>query len=274
LWLFSLAVSIYFMRRMIFIAIFCFSLFDCKGNNLSQTSSAASEVFVPALAYVQLSKALTMRFEGNKIPYGWWSAGGVCIKSNEDGCFILTVDHFCHSDPEDLFGPEPEHIDYNVNFKYSFSGENLAGETGDGWVVAQNPDVDLCLIWLQGNFDHEIYAIADEENIKFFAELHNWGAPRGFFRTFPSFGLLLFEGYWGGWCDDFCQLPNNLNGNNFFMHSIPTSSGQSGSAIYLGEKLFGLQVASNSSVDSFGISARPSIINNFLRANNIVKPYL
>ena len=264
------------MRRMIFILIFCFSLFDCKGNKLSQTPSDAFEDFTPALAYVQITKELVLYLDGIAVPFAWWSAGGVCVESDENGCFILTADHFCQSNPEDLFGPESEYEDngVEVEYKFSFSGINLVGETGNGWVVSQDPNVDLCLIWLEGNFDQEVYAIANEEKINLFAELFNWGAPRGFFRTFPSFGLLLFEGYWGGWCDDFCQLPNNLNGNNFFMHSIPTSPGQSGSAIYLNEKLFGLQVASNSSVNSFGISVRPSIINNFLLANNIVKPYL
>jgi hypothetical protein len=262
------------MLHVILITIFSFFFANCQVQEDLQTPPVVLDAFFPPLAYVQLSKALVMHIGDTETPLGSWSAGGVCVELDDGGCFVLTANHFCHSDLEELFGPEPKNFDYNSNFKIYFAGETISGSTGTGWVVAQEPATDLCLIWVEGDFEHAVNAIANEENVENFAALSNWGAPRGFFRPYPSFGLLLFEGYWGGWCEGFCRLPGIVEDENVFMHSIPTSSGQSGSAIFLGEKLFGMQIASNSSIDSFGISTRPSAIHNFLLANNINKPYL
>ena len=261
------------MPHVILIAIFSFFFVNCQREESPQASSEASEAFSPPLAYVQLSKALVMHVGDTEIPYGSWSAGGVCVDLDAGGCFVLTVNHFCHSDVQELFGPEPKNFDYDSGFSFYFAGETISGSTGTGWVVAQDPAADLCLLWIEGTFDQAVETIASEENIENFAELLNWGAPRGIFRPYPSFGLLLFEGRWGGWCEGFCQLPGLVEDQNVFMHSIPTSGGQSGSAIFLGERLFGLQIASNPSIDSFGISARPSAINSFLLTNKIIKPY-
>lgn len=225
----------------------------------------------PYLAYVQLHKRLVMDVGDNELTFGTWSAGGVCVESEKNGCFVLTANHFCDSSLEDVFGEVPAGYDFSPAFNFSFQGETILNEGGDAWVVSQDPTSDLCLIWVEGAFFDEVTYIVDENSISEFAFLQNWGAPYGYFNSYPDWGLLLFEGYWGGWCQEFCQLPGVENINNFFMHSIPTSRGQSGSAIFLDGALFGIQVASNLNIESFGIATRPSIINEFLLENNIQK---
>lgn len=259
------------MRHFTFLFVISFFLGSCCFQCRPEMPSNAPTEVELHLTYVQLYKRLTMDVGDTELTFGTWSAGGVCVENAPGGCFVLTADHFCESSLEDVLGEAPVGYNFSPAFDFSFEGRTILGEGGDAWVVSQDPTSDLCLIWVEGEFFDEVPAIANENLIEDFAFLQNWGSPYGYFNSYPDWSLLLFEGYWGGWCQDFCRLPGIENVNNFFMHSIPTSRGQSGSAIFLDGALFGIQVASNLNIESFGIAARPSIINEFLLENNIQK---
>ena len=80
----------------------------------------------------------------------------------------------------------------------------------------------------------------------------------------------MYEGRWGGYCSSLCSLPDDRIRLQFFiLHTIPTTSGQSGSPIFVGERLFALQVASNRSIDDFGIGVHAIAMYQILKRNDI-----
>lgn len=278
-WFLSLLVSIYFMviekiKNFAGVQLLvAFAFVSCIGGHAPQAPSEASIPAPPHHTYVQLEKRLMLTLGESEVALASWGAGGVCVQEADGGCFVLSADHFCNPDMEEALGPVPEGYSLSSDLRFAFHGTNVFGKGGDAYVVAQMPEADLCLLWVEGEMFSEIEGIQSEETIPEFAVLQNWGAPNGFFRPYPQLGLLFGEGRWSGYCGEFCRLSSETNYESFIMHSIPTSKGQSGSAVFYGVHLFAIQVASDLSVQSFGIATRSSIIREFLLENNIDRPY-
>ena len=222
--------------------------------------------------YVQLRRTLYLAGDGFVFPLGEYSAGGVCVELTGDGCYVLTVNHFCV--PPSEVADEPL---ASLSGKTHFTdvATTLEGVSGFVEIIDTHPAADLCLLHVTGDMSASVQSIQDLDGASLFDPLTNYGAPRGMFNPHPRPMLFAYTGRWAGFCTERCAIPaTDIDYDNFIVYNIPTSRGQSGSPIFMSQNLFSIQVASNLSVDDYGIGASPEAIRDFLGNNGITLPVL
>lgn len=265
------------MKRLSSFFIICFLIFigppSCISTTPIQELNLNSMIVVeegrPEQAYVHLSRGLFIDVITGPQRIGSINAGGVCVASDDAGCFVLTVNHFCERRKSD----EP-----NVPGLYAvMSAENTnGGASVEVEIVDTMPEADLCLLRVDGTSFLAARGITLPEMAPRFSELQNYGAPAGHFNGSVDFwNLSMYEGRWSGHCTERCNIPDaRVQNRNLILHTLPTTRGQSGSGIFIGDSLFGIQVATNSAIEDFGIAANSRSIYLLLQRNGIHLEFL
>lgn len=217
----------------------------------------------PEESYIHLIRIYEANIITGTRTLGVQTAGGVCVYSEVGGCYVVTVNHFC---AERLNGiPNMSH------FSFRETATNINGGSSSGVIIVDTmPEADLCLLYIRGDFT-QARGIQLDANTQRFEHLQNYGAPAGFFMSNERWNLAMYEGRWSGYCNSRCAVPDDrVNMHNLINHTIPTTRGQSGSPIFIGDYLFGVQVASNPSIEDFGIAASSYSIYLLLERNGIL----
>jgi hypothetical protein len=201
---------------------------------------------------------------GERLLFASQSAGAVCVSADDEGCYVLTVNHFCEVETGDTAGLSSLETELNATNIFAAKSESVE-------VIDVMPEADLCLLRVEGDFPYEVKRFQNPLETERFVELDNYGAPAGYFNSEDFRWIMsMYEGRWGGFCSSICSLPDDRIRLRFFiLHTIPTTSGQSGSPIFVGERLFALQVASNRSIDDFGIGVHAIAMYQILKRNDI-----
>lgn len=255
------------MRRLKLSIVLCLLFFANlypSTEAFNPSSGQAAELGHPDQAYVHLSMTFFVDLVSGAQRVAAVSAGGVCVESDESGCFVLTVNHFCQRSSSD----EPS----IPGFYAVISAENMNGGASSSVEVLDTmPEADLCLLRVEGSEFASVRGVILPEVAPRFAEIKNYGAPAGHFNASNySWNLSMYEGRWAGYCTERCRIPDERVDNvNLIAHTLPTTRGQSGSGLFVGDGLFGVQVATNASIEDFGIAASSRSIYLFLQRNEI-----
>lgn len=217
----------------------------------------------PEESYIHLVRIYDVNIITGRETVGAQTAGGVCVHSDATGCYVVTVNHFCTSSLDSV--PNTSH------FSMRQTATDIVGNLSTSVeIVDLMPEADLCLLYVRGNFN-QIRGIQLDTNTARFEHLQNYGAPAGFFMSNDRWNLAMYEGRWSGYCDIRCAVPDpRVNMTYLVNHTIPTTRGQSGSPVFIGNYLFGIQIASNSSIEDFGIATSSSAIYLLLERNGIL----
>lgn len=263
------------MKRASIATLLAVTLLSCvAANPPSSSDSAQSLRLLPNQedAYVQLRRTLYLAGNGFALPLGEYSAGGVCVELTDDGCYVLTVNHFC-APPSEMTDEALASLPGKTHFMDVAT--TFEGASGFVDIIDTHPPADLCLMHVTGDMSASVQSIQDLDAASLFDPLVNYGAPRGMFNPRPRPMLFAYTGRWAGFCTERCAIPAmDIDYDNFIVYSIPTTRGQSGSPIFMSRNLFSIQVASNLSVDDYGIGASPEAIRDFLGNNGIILPVL
>lgn len=189
-------------------------------------------------------------------------AGGVCVSSDSEGCFVVTVNHFCEIRHA---GPRLPGLIKN------FQAQDIYGNlTENIQIIDTMPEADLCLLRIQGRGFRQVAGLTFPSLNDRFSELQNYGAPAGHFSGSDLWNIFMYEGRWSGHCTERCAIPDDrVNYNNLIVHTIPTTRGQSGSPIFINNLLFGVQMATSDYIEDFGIATSSRSIYLLLERNNI-----
>lgn len=260
------------MKYFLSFIISCF-LLTCSWQS-SYTVENISDDFRPEDYFVQLEvlffiKADLNGSEPNNTYIYESKASGTCVERTENGCYILTVNHFCDLEPIyqtfESFGIPSSLIGNEYKITLGNGSESRSAE-----IIDTDPSSDLCLLYIEGSFPGQLSEIYLTEDVDRFIRLQNYSAPIGLFDPdINNWTLFLYEGNWSGFCSEGCETFSTFNKDNFILHSIPTTQGQSGSAILYNNAIFGIQSATRTDVDNFGLAVSPEAILNFLRRNQI-----
>ncbi len=216
----------------------------------------------PEDSYVHIRRIYSVDMATGPRGYMSTSAGGVCVHADDTGCFVLTVNHFC----------EENEVLKLPNMRVEITAQNMFSDVAIDTVeiIDVMPEADLCLMRVEGEGFRSVQKLTLPAEIERFESLQNYGAPAGFFNGSERWNLSMYEGRWSGYCSDRCALPDErVLAQHLTLHTIPTTRGQSGSPIFVGAGLFGLQVATNGSIEDFGIAASSNAIYLLLDRNGI-----
>ena len=239
---------------------------SCFNSDLIyEAVSNYSDFGSPEQAYIQLTRRFFINSSHGQIEIASESAGGVCVFNENSGCFVITVNHFCNTNNRSQNIQFPE-ISENI------SAENITGEISyEIQIIDTISDADLCLLMVENLSVPSVRGIVLTENVPRFSPLQNFGAPAGHFSSLiDAWNLSMYEGRWSGYCTDRCIIPeSSVKYENLITHTIPTTRGQSGSPIFIGDFLFAIQVASNNYIEDFGLATNSKVIYLFLIKNGI-----
>lgn len=216
----------------------------------------------PEDSYVHIRRVYSVDMATGRRGYASTSAGGVCVSADDEGCFVLTVNHFC----------EPTEVLRLPNMSVEITVENMFSNFPETEVeiIDVMPEADLCLLRVNGEGFRSVQRLILPSEMERFESLQNYGAPAGYFNGSERWNLSMYEGRWSGYCSNRCNVPDDrVLVQHLTLHTIPTTRGQSGSPIFVGNGLFGLQVATNGSIEDFGIAASSSAIYLLLDRNGI-----
>ena len=215
-------------------------------------------------SYIHLERQYYVPMGGERLLFASQSAGAVCVSADDEGCYVLTVNHFCEVETGDTAGLSSLETELNATNIFAAKSESVE-------VIDVMPEADLCLLRVEGDFPYEVKRFQNPLETERFVELDNYGAPAGYFNSEDFRWIMsMYEGRWGGFCSSICSLPDDRIRLRFFiLHTIPTTSGQSGSPIFVGDRLFALQVASNRAIDDFGIGVHAIAMYQILKRNDI-----
>ena len=194
---------------------------------------------------------------------------GIAYLDNGASTVILTADHFCRVPP---FMPSGyTAADRSVIFTVTDNN----GVVHSAYVLAEDPDVDLCLIAMDGMLDRINSRVADQDIIPPYDPLDNWGHPLGIHRGQNMEGtdddtisdndiyfVLRKRGYYGGIYNDW-----------LFIHTIPTIAGQSGSAIIWDGNIVGIVSMAYGGDPQISLAVRGDVIHDFLDQHGIFHVY-
>ena len=219
-------------------------------------------------SYIHLEREYYVRMGEERILFASQSAGAVCVSADDEGCYVLTVNHFCEVEAGDTAPFSSLEMELNATNIVAAKSESVE-------VIDVMPEADLCLLRVEGDFPYQVKTFQNPLELHRFEELTNYGAPAGYFNSDDFRWIMsMYEGRWSGFCSSLCTLPDDRIRLQFFiLHTIPTTSGQSGSPIFIGDRLFALQVASNRSIDDFGIGVHTIAMYQILKRNDIEVPF-
>ena len=215
-------------------------------------------------SYIHLERKYYVPMGDERILFASQSAGAVCVSADNEGCYVLTVNHFCEVETGGTASLSSLETELNATNIFAAKSDSVE-------IIDVMPEADLCLLRVEGDFPYQVKAFQNPLETERFVELDNYGAPAGYFNSEDFRWIMsMYEGRWGGFCSSICSLPDDRIRLRFFiLHTIPTTSGQSGSPIFVGDRLFALQVASNRAIDDFGIGVHAIAMYEILKRNDI-----
>lgn len=211
--------------------------------------------------YVYLVKVEYLEIMKTEIANRFSTAGGVIVQSNQQGTYVLTANHFCHN----VSG-----FAFQLRIKGVF---DHGGPTAQFEVYNQQIESDLCLLrtdeYIVG-FEPPSIIFADD--VDRFQEVIGVGSPCSLYDRGDNWNLAAYSGRWSGYATNRLNLMvgnQRINPDHLLFTTMPATTGQSGSGVWIEDKLFGIVVATNSNIDDNSYMVDPEVVYLFLQDNNI-----
>jgi S1-C subfamily serine protease len=238
-------------------ALFLLSGCLAKNESVNQTdyydNAANYYVFLAKTEFIPMFKVEISRY--------YSSAGGVIVRSDNSGTYILTANHFCHTSSGPLFSLRIKSV-----FDRGLRTQNVT-------ILNQDYSSDLCLLHSNttiSNFRPPTIILTD--NVRRFEEIISVGSPAALYNRGERWSLAAHFGRWSGYATDSLSLVvgnNPVDSENILFSTLPATSGQSGSGAWVRDSLFGIIIATNRAIDDNSYMVDPEVIYLFLQDNNI-----
>lgn len=240
------------------ISLFLVSGCLAKNESINQTdyydNAANYYVFLAKTEFISMFKVDISRY--------YSTAGGVIVRSDISGTYILTANHFCHTSSGPLFSLRIKSV-----FDRGFRTQNVT-------ILNQDYNSDLCLLHANINISNFIPpTIILTDRVRRFEEIISVGSPSSLYNRGERWSLAAHFGRWSGYATDSLLIfvgGHPVDTENVLFSTLPATSGQSGSGVWIRDCLFGIIIATNRLVDDNSYMVSPEAIYLFLQENNIL----